>query len=244
MAGSASGQWLKISLPGTPRTPDGRPNLTAPAPKTPEGRPDLSGIWQRPRSAFAPSPLAALNLATGADVVFQPWAEALYKERVDNNGKGMPSERCLPHGITKALSVPEPFKILQTPGLMVILHEEFNHYRQIFTDGRSVPERRPPTQFGYSKGTWDGDTLVVETSGFVEDTWLDVPGHPATGALHLVERYRRLDFGRLEIQFTIDDPKAYVKPWSATWSFVLLPDTELIEHICENEKDAPHLVGK
>lgn len=244
LVGSTSAQWLKLPAAGAPRTPDGKPDLTAPTPRAASGRPDLSGIWQRPRSALARAGLAALNMATGTEVLLQPWAEALYKARIDNNSKGMPSERCLPHGITKAVSVPEPFKIVQTPGVTVILHEEFNHYRQIFTDGRGMPERRKPTFFGYSIGQWEGDALVVNTRGFLNDTWLDVPGHPATDALHLVERYRRLDFGHLEIQFTIDDPKAYLKPWRTTWSFELLPDTELIEHFCENEKDAPHLVGR
>jgi len=246
MAGSVSGQWLKIPLPGTPRTPDGRPDLTAPAPRTQQGHPDLSGIWQRPRGA---TPGTASNtpndgIANGVEVLFQPWAEALYKARAENNGKGTPSERCLPHGITKAVSVPEPFKIVQTQELIVILHEEFNHYRQIFTDGRGVPENRNPTWLGYSRGKWDGDTLVVDTVGFVDETWLDFRGHPATDALHIIERIRRRDFGHLEIQFTIDDPKAYVKPWAVTMMFDLLPDTELIEHICENETDAAHLVGK
>ena len=245
MAGSVSAQWLKIPLPGTPRTPDGRPNLTAPAPRTPDGKPDLSGIWQRPRrgGGISGNSGAAANaprngIAEGVEVLFQPWAEALYKARADNNSKGTPSERCLPHGITKAVSVPEPFKIVQTQDLLVILLEEFNHYRQVFTDSRRVPQNRTPTWLGYSVGRWEGDTLVVETTGFVDDTWLDFRGHPATDALHIIERFRRADFGHLEIQFTIDDPKAYVKPWTVAMSFDLLPDTELIEHICENEKDA------
>jgi hypothetical protein len=246
MAGPVSGQWLKIRLPGTPRTSDGTPDLTAPAPRTPDGGPDLSGIWQRPRGATPGTAGSTPNdgIASGVEVLFQPWAEALYKDRAENNGKGTPSERCLPHGITKAVSVPEPFKIVQTPGLIVILHEEFNHYRQIFTDGRRVPENRNPTWLGHSRGKWEGDTLVVDTVGFVDETWLDFRGHPATDALHIVERIRRRDFGHLEVQFTIDDSKAYVKPWTVTMMFDLLPDTELIEHICENETDAAHLVGK
>lgn len=236
MAGSVSAQWLTIPLPDTPRTSDGAPNLTAPAPRTPEGTPDLSGIWQRPRGLKP--------YADGVELPFQPWGEALYKARRENNGKGMPSERCLPHGVPKAMSVPEPFKIVQTPGLVVILYEEFNHYRQVFTDGRRVPAGRTPTWLGYSIGTWEGDTLVVDTTGFVDEIWLDMGGHPATDALHLVERFRRRDFGHLEIQVTIDDSRAYARPWTVTMPFDLLPDTELIEHICENEKDAAHLVGK
>ena len=235
-------QWVNVPNPATPRTPDGKPDLTAPLPRTPDGKPDLSGIWRRQRGS-QPATGGPDGIAAGIDVLFQPSGEAVYKARGESNGKGMPSERCLPHGITKAFSVPEPFKIVQMPGLTLILHEEFNHYRQIFSDGRPVPERRAPAAFGYSRGAWDGDTFVVDTTGSVDDAWLDFRGHPATDALHLVERYRRRDFGHLEIQFTIDDPKAYRQPWSVTMTFDLLPDTELIEHICENERDAAHIVG-
>ena len=246
MAVSGSAQWLKIPLPGTPRMPDGTPDLTAAVPRTPDGKPDLSGIWRRSPNAPPATPGNAPNdgIANGIEVLFQPWAAALYHERGDSGGKGTASERCLPHGLTKAVPVAQPFKIIQTPELMVILYEEFNHYRQVFTDGRRAPENRAPTYFGYSLGRWEGDTLVVETKGSVNDTWLDFRGHPATDALHIVERYVRRNFGQLEIQFNIDDAKAYVKPWAVTMSFDLLPDTELIEHICENEKDATHLGGK
>jgi hypothetical protein len=251
MAGSLSAQWLTIPLSDTPRKADGTPDLMAPAPRTPDGRPDLSGIWIRPRpGGGGPGvPRRAANapndgIAAGVDVQFQPWAAELYKARADNNGKGTPSERCLPHGITKAVSVPEPFKIFQLADRIVVLHEEFNHHRQIFLNGRRLPDNRTPRWLGYSVGKWEGDSLVVDTVGFVDGTWLDFRGHPATDALHLVERYRRPDFGHLEIQFTIDDAKAYLNPWGVTMTFNLLPDTELIEHICENEKDAAHLVGK
>jgi hypothetical protein len=245
IAAPVSAQWLKIPVPGTPREADGTPNLTAPFRRTAEGKPDLSGIWRRARPAPPTSSNAPNDgIANGVEVLFQPSAAALYQSRADNGGKGTPSERCLPHGLTKALSVPEPFKIIQTASLIVILHEEFNHYRQIFTDGRQVPENRAPTYFGYSLGRWEGDTLVVDTKGFVNDTWLDFRGHPSTDALHIVERYLRRDFGHMEIQFTIDDAKSYTKPWTVSMSFDLLPDTELIEHICENEKDASHLGRK
>jgi hypothetical protein len=243
LASPAMAQWLHVEQAGIPRTLDGRPDLTAPAPRTSDGTPDLSGIWQRQRG-MPPSSAGRDGIGAGADVRFQPWAEAVYKARGQNNGKGTPSERCLPHGITKAFSVPEPFKIVQTPALILILHEEFNHHRQIFTDGRGMPKHRAATSFGYSRGTWDGDTLVVNTTGLVDDTWLDFRGHPATGTLHIIERYRRRDVGHLDIQFTIDDPKAYERPWNVTMGFDLLQDTELIEHICENERDAAHLVGK
>ena len=242
MAGTVSAQWVKVRLPGTPRTSDGAPNLTAPAPKTPEGRPDLSGIWRKSRDG---SKVSARDLAAdGVEVLFQPWAEALYKSRIENNGKGVPSERCLPHSIPKGYLIAEPTKIVQTPGLIAILYEEFNNYRQVFLDGRGFPADLDRRWLGYSIGKWEGETLVVDTRGFVDETWLDFGGRPATDALHVIERYRRRDFGHLEIQFTFDDPKAYVKPWTVTVPFDLLPDTEIIEQICDNELDAGHLVGK
>lgn len=245
LAAPAAAQWLNVPQASTPRTPDGKPDLTAPTPRTPDGKPELSGIWIRPRGV-PPGTGGRDGIAAGVDVQFQPAGEALYRTRGDNNGKGTPSERCLPHGVTKAFSVPEPFKIVQTRDLIVILLEEFNHHRQVFMDGRQVPARRTPTWFGYSRGRWDGDTLVVDTTGFRDGQWLDFRGHPATDALHLTERYQRRDFGHLEVQFTIDDPKIYTKPWNVTMTFDLLPDTELIEHVCENERDTTLnlLVGK
>jgi hypothetical protein len=241
-AGAAPAQWLKIRLPGTPRNSDGTPNMTAPPPRTPEGKPDLSGIWRRPRGGGGGAP-ANDGIATGVNVVFQPWAAALYETRAKAPA-GMPSERCLPQGVPKGMSVPEPFKIVQTPGLIVILMEEFNHYRQVFTDGRGAPAGRAPTWLGHSVGAWEEDTLIIDTRGFVDQTWLDFRGHPATDALHVIERFRRRDFGHLEAEITIDDPKAYVTPWTVVFPFELLPDTELIEHICENEKDAAHISGQ
>ena len=249
LASPASAQWLHVPQAGIPRTADGKPDFAAPVPRTADGKPDLSGIWRRPPGAM-PTTGGPNGLAAGIEVLFQPWAEAVYKTRGENGGRGMPSERCLPHGITKAFSVPEPFKIVEMPGLIVILHEEFNHHRQIFMDSRparlpgaSEASRGAPTSFGYSRGTWDGDTLIVDTTGFVDEAWLDFRGHPGTDALRIVERYRRRDFGHLEIQFTIDDPKAYRAPWGVTMTFDLLPETELIEHICENERDAARIEG-
>jgi hypothetical protein len=241
MAGAASAQWVQVPLPGTPRTPDGKPNLTAPAPKTPDGKPDLSGIWTAPTGKYLE------NLAgEGVEVPIQPWAAALYKERHESLGRDKPQVRCLPHGIPDAMLVPGyPFKIVQTPAETMVLEEEFNQYRQIFTDGRGLPVDPNPAWFGYSVGRWDGDAFVVDTTGFNDGSWLDNGGHPHTDALHLTERYRRPNFGSLELDITVDDRKAYTRPWkSVTVHFVLLPDTELIEHLCENEKDATHMVGK
>ena len=261
LAAPLEAQWLKIPTPGIPRTADGKPNLTAPAPRTAAGTPDLSGIWQRPRGSKPPTG-GNDGIATGVEVLFQPWAEALYKERAVQNSKGTPSERCLPHGITKAVSVPEPFKIVQTPDLILVLHEEFNHYRQIFMDGRSVPGNRTPTWLGHSVARWDGDTLVVDTTGFVDDahfwsssppsiltvstdrhldpssslpsfeTWLDNTGHPHSEALRVTERFRRLNAATLYIDITINDPKAYTKPWTATVRFERVSERDFGEHVC------------
>jgi hypothetical protein len=137
-----------------------------------------------------------------------------------------------------------PWKIVQTPRVTLILFEEMNHYRQVFTDGRGFPKDPNPAWFGYSIGKWEGSTFVVDTTGFNDQTWLDDPGHPHTDAMHAIERFRRVDFGHLEIDITIDDQKAYTKPWTVTARFDLLPDTELIENVCDNEKDVQHMVGK
>ena len=241
MAGTAPAQWLKLPLPGTPRKADGQPDLAAPAPRTPDGKPDLSGIWTADSGKYLN------NLAgEGVEVPLQPWAAALYKERLATLGRDKPQVRCLPHGAPDGMLVPGyPFKLIQTPGVMIYLGEEFNQYRQIFTDGRTLPVDPNPAWFGYSVGKWEGDTFAVETTGFNDQSWLDNGGHPHTDALHLTERFRRRSFGKMELDVTVDDPKAYTKPWkSVTIQFDLLPDTELIENLCENEKDAPHLVGK
>ena len=136
------------------------------------------------------------------------------------------------------------FKIVQDPGLFLVLYEEFARFRQIFTDGRDFPEEMSPAWFGYSVGRWAGDTLVVDSKGFNDLNWLDDAGHPHSEAMHTIERFRRRDFGHMEIQLTVDDPKTYTKPWTLTMQFQIMPDTELIEDVCENEKDAQHAVLK
>jgi len=240
VAAPASAQWIHVMLPDTPRTADGKPNLSAPAPKTPDGKPDLSGIWRAAEGKYLQNITEDLR-----EVPFQPWAAALYKQRVAVLAKGRPTERCLPHGVPDAMMVRSgPWKIVQTPRVTLILFEEMNHYRQVFTDGRGFPKDPNPTWLGYSIGKWEGDTFVVDTTGFNDQTWLDDPGHPHTDAMHAIERFRRRDFGHLEIDITIDDPKAYTTPWTVTARFDLLPDTELIENLCDNEKDAQHMVGK
>ncbi|MBV8842749.1 MAG: hypothetical protein JO307_08060 [Bryobacterales bacterium] len=238
----AFGQWLHYPTPGIPRTADGKPDLRAAAPKTTDGKFDISGLWKAPNGKYL------FNLAadlTPDEAPFQPWAAALYKARQDNLAKDRPSSHCLPHGVPDQMAVAGyPFKIIQTPGLILILYEEMSHYRQIFTDGRPLPQDPNPALVGYSVGRWEKDELVVETTGFSETSWLDDPGHPHTDALRVTERFRRPDFGRLEARITIDDPKTYTRPWTVTENFDFVPDTDIIEHVCENEKDAAHLVGK
>ena len=224
-----SGQWLQLPLPDTPRTPDGKPNASAPAPRQPDGKPDLSGIWQRTRS----------NLLRGMDIPMLPWAQALVKERVANEGKDNPEGYCLPQGMPEQMLTSLPWKIIQTPKETLILFEQWVNYRQIFTDGRRLPVVTKPSWLGYSVGRWEADTFVAETIGFNDVSWLGNDGHPRTEAMHITERFRRINFGSLEVQFTFDDPKAYTKPWSVTSLFHLLPDTELMEYICENQKWQP-----
>ena len=233
-------QWIHYPTPGIPRTPDGKPNLSAPAPKTADGKPDISGIW------VAASIKYLDDLAVdGTEIPMQPWAQALYQQRKANLGKGRPSERCLTRGVVDFDTIPMNIKFIQTPGTIVVLYEEYNHYRQIFLDGRPLPKPTQPAYLGYSIGKWEGDTLVVDTTGFNDIGWLDNNGHPQTESLHVTERLRRRDFGHMDLQITIDDSKAYTKPWTVTVAgFNLLPDEELIENICDNEKDLPHMVGK
>ena len=240
-------QWLKVRLPDTPRSPDGSPNLKAPAPRTPDGKPDLSGIWRAANNRY----IADLGADVEGGVPFRQEAARLYQERLDNNGLDRPSGKCLPKGVPEGMTIRGyPFKIVQTPKVTLVLYEIFVAYRQIHTDGRDFggfakdPGDVHPAWLGYSIGRWEEDTFVVETLGVNDRTWLDDSGYPHSDALKITERMRRPDFGRLEIEFTFDDPKMYTRPWTVTVPFELVPDTELLEYVCENEKDLPHMVGK
>ncbi len=214
----APAQWLNYPSPGTPRTPDGKPNLTAPVPRV-NGKVDLSRIW------VADTPRYLVNLAGGgSEVSFQPWAEEQYKKNKATEGRGDPEARCMPHGVPKVDTLPYPFN---------------------FTDGREIPkEILNPSWLGYSVGKWDGDDFVVDTAGFNEKFWMDTDGHPHTDALHVTERFKRTDFGHMKIQVTIDDPKAYTKPWTNTIPTHLLPDTELLEFVCEDNHSLTHMLDK
>jgi hypothetical protein len=244
MGGTAAAQWLSLPLPGTPRTADGKPNLTAPTPRTADGKPDLSGIWH------ADNPRYNENLVpVGSEAPMLPWAVDLYKHRVETRGYDRPGTRCMPHGVPDAMTVAGlPFKTVQTPTELIVLFEEFHVYRQIHTDGRKLPVDPDAAWYGYSVGRWEGDTFVVDTAGFkggdrgADGTWLDNSGHPHTDALRLTERYRRINFGRMDLTVTVDDPKAYTRTWTSdTIHLLLQPDTEVLEHLCENDRDRGRL---
>jgi hypothetical protein len=232
-------------------------DLSAPAPRTADGKPDLSGVWENFRAAAAP-PTTGLGPTLGANqfwdigygmkdgLPFQSWAAELLKKRMAENSRDNPDAHCLPLGLMQLHTHPQPRKIIQTPGVIVILYEANGGIRQIFTDGRALPPRdAQPWWYGYSIGKWDGDTLVVETTGFRDDGWLDVNGSPLTDAAKMTERFRRVNYGNLEIEVTVDDPKAYTKPWTVKMTQRVMLNTELIEFVCnENEKSVTHLVGK
>ena len=246
-------QWLNYPTPGIPRLPDGKPNFSAPAPRTADGKPDLSGLWEpmgEASSSFAGATgrdpqFADIGQEFKDGLPFQPWAADLVKARRAEQNKDDPDSHCQPLGAIKMHLHPYPRRMIQTPGLLVILFERNTEYRQIFTDGRPLPADPQPGYNGYSTGKWEGDALVVETVGFKDGTWLDVSGTPLTSAAKVTERFHRPNFGRLEIEITIDDPKAYTKPWTIHVNQSLAADTDMLEFVClENERDVPHLVGK
>jgi hypothetical protein len=240
---TALAQWDPYPWKNMPRTPDGKVDMNAPPRRTIDGKVDLSGFWMP-----ADNVKHLLNLAADLkpeEVPLQPWAAALYQERIDNNGKDHPGVSCLPSGIPEKNNIPDGLKVVQTPDLLVFLYESRTIYRQVFTDGRPLPKDAQPTWMGYSIGRWEGDTFVVETIGQNGRTWLDMRGLPGTESLRVIERYTRPTVGRINIDVTIDDPKAYTKPWSVKLAWRLVPDTDLIESICEeNNKDPQHMIGK
>ncbi|MGB6945505.1 MAG: hypothetical protein WBE37_24115 [Bryobacteraceae bacterium] len=240
MSVSLTAQWPNHPTPGMPRTPDGKPDLSAPAPRLANGKPDLSGVWRVKQSSY----LTYVTSDLKADEI-RPWAAAVYKQRADDYRKDSDGIACLPPGPKAGISgLAFPMKIVQTPNLMVVLYEYETIYRQIFTDGRGLPEDPNPTWMGYTIGHWDGDTLVATTAGFNDRTTLDLGGHPHTEALRVTERFRRRDTGHIDLEVTLDDPKAYTRAWTLPVELDLIPDGELIEYFCENERDARHLVGK
>ena len=256
------GQWLNYPTPGYPRLPDGKPNLVAPAPRTPDGKPDLTGIWGLPcpvRTAIdfgfdgQPNVYCATEVAIPPEFTnigqglkdglpYQPWAAELVKKTRAANRPNDPLTRCLPTGIVRLHVFPLFRKIVQVPGLLVILNELNASYRQIFTDGRPLPVDPNPAWNGYSSGKWDGDTLVVQTTGLRDGLWLDTGGSPLTDAARITERFQRVNYGTLDIQMTVDDPKAYTRPWTIHITQIIALNTELLDYIClENERDVAHL---
>src|SRR5256885_848755 len=241
-------QCLNPPTPGVPRTADGKPNLTAPAPRTPDGKPDLSGTWQPVSRNRGPESLEGqtvratqfwdIGLGLPDGLPYQSWARDLRNSREAQFSAQNPDVACLPLGILQMQTHPFMRRIVQVPGFIAILHERNMEYRQIFTDGRPLPEDPNPSWNGYSTGKWQGGTLVVETIGFRDGLWADYNGSPLTGAAKITERFRRPNFGSLEVQITVDDPKAYTKPWTVTLAQTIVVDNDLLEYVClENEKD-------
>ena len=226
-------------------TPGATPGA-APAP-APAAAPAASAAAPAPPPAAPAGPPAATFGNAGGGfkdgLPFQPWAADLVKKRMADNSKDNPDAHCLPMGFLQFHNHPQPRKIIQNPDVTLIIYEANSGLRQIFTDGRQLPPKdAEPWWYGYSVGKWEGDTLVVETTGFLDGGWLDVRGSPLTEAAKVTERFRRPNYGNLEIEITVDDPKAYTKPWTVKVSQRIMPDTELIEFICE-ERDATHYVG-
>jgi len=264
LASSASAQWPAHLPPTVPKNADGKPKLDAPPPRTADGKIDFSGVWETftPRPAAPPQPAVAAA-GTGAAIPsgnvfgnigaqvqggapYQPWAADLVKKRMADNSKDNPDAHCLPMGVMQMTSHPYPKKIIQTPSEVVLIYEgSGTTVREAHMDGRALPDAASvePWWNGYSIARWEGnDTLVIETTGFMDDGWLDVRGSPLTNAGKMTERFRRPTFGTLEIEVTIDDPKAYTRPFTAKVMNRLLPDTQLIEFVCL-DKDAQHYVG-
>ena len=236
-AAPAAAQWLNYPTPDLPRTADGKPNLAAPAPRTSDGKPDLSGLWRLDGIAYV------FNILGSQPVEMQPWAKEVYAKRSINFAKDSPDSNCLPPGPNAGLFGMEPVKFIQTKNVLVILYEGAPT-RQVFLDGRPLPKDPNPSWMGYSVGRWEGDTLVVETVGFNDRTWLDLTGHPHTEALKVTERFRRQDTGRMQLQLTFDDPKTYSRPWTINVNAQFMPDTELLESVCnENEKSSQRYTG-
>jgi hypothetical protein len=259
---TASGQWLHYPTADVPRTADGKPDLSAPAPRLPSGTPDFSGIWlTATKFPCTPGkeggffdcglelPISPLAVNLGANLPgglpYQPWAEALVKQRTADQSKDDPHVRCLPDNPPRPYGLPHLTKALHTPRLLVLLNEVNAMYRQIFIDGRPLPEDPTPSWNGYSTAAWEGDTLVVRTIGFRDGLWLDTSGSTMSDAAKMTERIRRPNFGTLEIEVTVDDPKTYTRPWTVSMPQSIVLDTELIDEFClENEKSSQHMNAK
>jgi hypothetical protein len=267
-----SAQWLNYPSAGVPRKPGGKVDMFAAAPRMPDGKPDFSGIWttaepnrrteelsspkqeQDPRNpAPAQTPgdparitasrqMANIGVDLPGGLPYQPWLVPIVRERTDNLAKDDPHIKCLPDNFLRAYGLPHLLKFVQTPNLLVVLNEMNAGYRQVFTDARPLPQDPSPTWQGYSSAKWSGDTLVIDTVGVRDDTWIDWNGSVLTQAGKVREQIRRPDFGHLEIRVTVDDPKAYTRPWTVTLKERIVVDTDLIDEIClENEQSLKHM---
>ncbi|MBV8845928.1 MAG: DoxX family protein [Bryobacterales bacterium] len=255
-------QWLKYPTAGVPRKANGAVNMSAPAPRMADGKPDLSGIWTTgepargtglgrandevtpadPSGITASRQMANIGVDFPGGLPYQPWLVPIVSERTANLAKDDPHIKCLPDNFLRAYGLPHLLKFVQTPNLLVVLNEMNAGYRQVFTDARLLPQDPTPSWQGYSSGRWSGDTLFVETIGIRDDTWVDWNGSVLTTAAKVREQFRRPDFGHLEIQVTVDDPKAYTKPWTVTLKERIVVDTELVDEIClENEQSLKHM---
>jgi hypothetical protein len=236
---SVGAQWLDLRTPGIPRNADGKPNLTAPAPRTPDGKPDFSGLWQPEVNPYRFNLIQDLK----DESIFRPAAEAIFLERVRDFRRDDPVTNCLPGGPSEVLNT--TYRIIQSPTIVALLYESgTGRYRQIHIDGRKLPKDPNPTWLGYSVGHWEGDTLVVESAGFNDRTWLDRAGHPHSEKLRVTERFRRVDFGHLQFQITFEDPDTLTKPLSLSLAVNYAADTDMLENVCnENNRDKVHMVG-
>ncbi len=248
-------QWVHYPTAGIPRKADGKVDLSAPAPRTPGGKPDLSGTWTsdeidprhpdvppNPNDATTSRRMINLGVDIPGGLPYQPWLKAVVKQRTANNAKDDPHIRCFPDNFLRAYGMPHLLKFVQTPDLLVVMDEWDAGYRQVFLDARPLPVNPNPTFNGYSSAKWSGDTLMIDSNGFQNDTWIDWNGSVLTEAAKVREEVRRLDFGHLQIQVTVDDPKAYTKPWTVLIKERYIADTELLDEIClENERSLQHM---
>jgi hypothetical protein len=259
MPALVAGQWVRVPTTGVPKRADGSPDLTAPTPRLPDGKPDFSGIWRpfnparcKPGTGqFVECGLELGGSALGRDLgqdlpgglPYQPWAAALVKSRTADDSRDDPHVRCLPDNPPRTWTLPHLTKAIHTPTLLALLYEVNAMYRQIFVDGRPLPEDPTPGWNGYSIARWEGDTLVVQTTGFRDGLWLDMVGSPMSDAAKMTERMRRPDYGTLELEVTVDDPKVYTRPFTVSLKQTLALDMELIDEFClENEKSYQRMV--
>lgn len=251
-------QWINVPTPGVPRKADGKVNMSAPAPRLADGKPDFSGIWmtgeanrRTPDTEDAPGDQKSITASRqmqniGVDLPgglpYQPWLVPLVKERTANLAIDDPHIRCMPDNFLRAYGLPHLLKFVHSPGLLVVLNELNAGFRQVFTDARPLPKDPFPSWQGFSSAKWADDTLVVDTVGIRNGTWIDWSGSELTEQAKVREEIRRPDFGHLEMRVTVDDPKAYTKPWTVTLKQRIVLDTDLIDEIClENEQSLQHL---